>query len=111
MNQDNLTRALSMVAKGTLSVDKAVKQLETLSFENIDFVVVYTRCRLACRVLNLTNDCVPNMLHNNKDMFKKKLSVKTSAVRATQIVLDWVHPTVHFINTCTASHSYDKYIK
>jgi pyridinium-3,5-biscarboxylic acid mononucleotide synthase len=37
MNQENLTQILSMVAKGSLPVDKAVKQLETLSFENIDF--------------------------------------------------------------------------
>ena len=40
MNQDNLTRVLSMVAKGSLAVDKAVKQLETLSFENIDFAQI-----------------------------------------------------------------------
>ena len=40
MNQDNLTRVLSMVAKGSLPVDKAVKQLATLSFENIDFAQI-----------------------------------------------------------------------
>jgi len=37
MNQDNLNQLLSMVANGSLSVDKAQKQLETISFENIEF--------------------------------------------------------------------------
>ena len=37
MNKDNLTRILSMVAKGSLAVEEAQKQLETISFENIDY--------------------------------------------------------------------------
>ncbi|MEN8210614.1 MAG: nickel pincer cofactor biosynthesis protein LarB [Thermodesulfobacteriota bacterium] len=37
MNKDNLTRILSMVAKGSLSVEDAQKQLETISFENIGY--------------------------------------------------------------------------
>ena len=37
MNKDNLTKILSMVAKGSLSVEDAQKQLATISFENIDY--------------------------------------------------------------------------
>jgi len=37
MNKENLTRILSMVAKGSLAVEDAQKQLETISFENIDY--------------------------------------------------------------------------
>ncbi|MCP4673749.1 MAG: nickel pincer cofactor biosynthesis protein LarB [Desulfobacula sp.] len=37
MNQDNLTRVLCKVAKGSLTVDNAVEQLQNLSFEDIDF--------------------------------------------------------------------------
>jgi len=37
MNEDNLVRVLSMVAKGSLPVDKAVQELKTISYENIDF--------------------------------------------------------------------------
>lgn len=37
MNQDNLIKVLGMVAKGSLSIDKAVEQLKDISFEDIDF--------------------------------------------------------------------------
>lgn len=37
MNQDNLTKVLGMVAKGSLSIDKAVSKLKDISFEDIDF--------------------------------------------------------------------------
>jgi len=37
MNRDNLKKLLSMVAKGALSIEDAEKQLETISFENIDY--------------------------------------------------------------------------
>ena len=40
MNRDNLTRVLSMVANGSLSVDGARAQLETISFENIDYAQI-----------------------------------------------------------------------
>jgi len=37
MNQNNLTKILSMVAKGSLTVDNAVQQCKNISFEDIDF--------------------------------------------------------------------------
>ena len=40
MNKDNLTRILSMVAKGSLAVEDAQKQLATISFENIDYAQI-----------------------------------------------------------------------
>jgi len=40
MNKDNLTRILSMVEKGSLSVEDARTQLETISFENIDYAQI-----------------------------------------------------------------------
>ena len=40
MNQDNLARVLSMVASGSLSVNKALKKLQNISFEDIDFAKI-----------------------------------------------------------------------
>lgn len=40
MNKDNLTRVLSMVANGSLSVKGACTKLETISFENIDYAQI-----------------------------------------------------------------------
>ena len=40
MNKDHLTKILSMVAKGALSVKDAIKKLESLSFENIDYAKI-----------------------------------------------------------------------
>ncbi len=40
MNQDNLTKILSRVAKGSLSAEDAKNQLKHISFENIDFAQI-----------------------------------------------------------------------
>ena len=40
MNQDNLTKILSRVANGSLSVEDAQRQLKHISFENIDFAQI-----------------------------------------------------------------------
>ncbi|MCD4719472.1 MAG: nickel pincer cofactor biosynthesis protein LarB [Desulfobacula sp.] len=40
MNQDNLTKVLSQVANGFLSVENAQRQLKHISFENIDFAQI-----------------------------------------------------------------------
>jgi NCAIR mutase (PurE)-related protein len=40
MNRENLTNVLSMVANGSLSVESARVQLETISFENIDYAQI-----------------------------------------------------------------------
>jgi NCAIR mutase (PurE)-related protein len=40
MNKDNLTKVLSMVANGSLSVEGAQTKLETISFENIDYAQI-----------------------------------------------------------------------
>jgi len=40
MNKDNLTRVLSQVATGSLSVDAAQDQLKHLEIENIDFAQI-----------------------------------------------------------------------
>jgi NCAIR mutase (PurE)-related protein len=40
MNQDNLTKMLSCVAKGTLSIEDAQNQLKHISFENIEFAQI-----------------------------------------------------------------------
>ncbi|MBU8848119.1 MAG: nickel pincer cofactor biosynthesis protein LarB [Desulfobacterales bacterium] len=40
MNQDNLTKILSRVANGSLSVEDAQSQLKHISFENIDFAQI-----------------------------------------------------------------------
>jgi len=40
MNQDNLTKILSRVAKGSLSVEDAQQQLKHISFETIDFAQI-----------------------------------------------------------------------
>ena len=40
MNKDNLKNILAMVAKGSLSVANAQKQLSHISFEDIDFAQI-----------------------------------------------------------------------
>lgn len=40
MNQNDLTKVLSLVAKGSLSVEDAQTQLKNISFENIDFAQI-----------------------------------------------------------------------
>ncbi|SDU21145.1 nickel pincer cofactor biosynthesis protein LarB [Desulfobacula phenolica] len=40
MNQNDLTKILSLVAKGSLSVEDAKSQLKNISFENIDFAQI-----------------------------------------------------------------------
>lgn len=40
MNQNDLTKVLSLVAKGSLSVEDAQNQLKNISFENIDFAQI-----------------------------------------------------------------------
>ena len=40
MNQENLKNILNQVAKGSLSIENAQKQLTHISFENIDFAQI-----------------------------------------------------------------------